>query len=290
MRLACGVLIAAAGWSPALPSAADVTLVYGEAPDTGERPQPTHQIHVQGSRVSIANAADKRLLIYDHGSRRATIVDHATKRRSDFDTDGVRRLAAQFLDSQRQMLDQIEKRMESLPKDERDKLRETVDMLQLANRNPEKLAAPVFRHEETGKKETFLGMEGVEAMLLRGDKPEALTLLATREVTKIGEEEFGALMGLQTHLESLARGLPADMQSWLGPQGMLSGDGRLALRILTDGDPALGGSRRMELLRLDHGKVEKGWFEVPEDYPALRLDEFVLPPVIPSKSENNSEK
>lgn len=285
-----GCLLALLGGLSVLPARADVTLVYGEAVDTGETPAPTHQVHVREGGVSIANAVDKRLLIFDAAAGLITVVDHGSRRKTSLDDDGIRRLAAKFAEAQQKTLAQIEEKLAKLPKEEREVLRETVDMLHAVNVSPEKLAAPVYRYEDTGKKEEFLKIPAAEATLFRGDQPESLALLATREASGLSESDHAALRGLQDHLERLTKVLPTYMRSWLGSQGMLSGDGRLALRIVRGGDPANGGGRRMELLRIDHEPLEAGWFAVPEDYAAIRLDEFVDEVSGAPKSENVSEK
>ncbi|MCB1078847.1 MAG: hypothetical protein KDM64_13590 [Verrucomicrobiae bacterium] len=269
---------------------ADAPSVYGEGPDTGEVPPPTHHIHLKDGRISIANAVDKRLLIFDSKTGRATVVDHRAKQVSDFDDDGIRRLTARIIETQRQVLAEIEGKLSKLPKEERDALRETVDMLHEINQSPEKLNAPTYRYEGAGKSETLLGVKAEEATLLKGDKPVATALLATREASGIPESEFAALNGLQRRFDQLAKVLPPHLQSWLGAQGMLSVDGMLALRVLPMEDLEVGGGRRLELLRIDHEPIEEGWFSIPDSYEKISLERLVEPQKEVPNSENVSEK
>lgn len=271
LTLALTLALALAGSPPAM---ADVTLVYGEGPDTGEQPVPTHQIQVRAGKVSIATTADKRVLVYESGADRAVVVDHRSRNRAALDADGVRRLAARLAESQRQALQQIEEKLANLPKEERDQLRETIDLLRLASQSPESLAAPVFRSEETGKRERFLELEAVETILLRNEKPEATVLVAGREAARVAEEDFRTLERFQSFLEGLTKGLPPDMQSWIGLRGLISPDGRLALRVLRNGRPGEGGGMRLELLRIDREPADPGWFEVPAEFAPVRWEDL----------------
>lgn len=250
---------------------ADMTLVYGQGIDTGEVPAATHQVMIRDGKVAIANSADKRLLIFDSKADSAVVVDHDFKEKTTVTAEGLEKLAARLMESQQLALAEIEKKMSQMSKEDREGLRPTLEMLQAALATPEKLKAPSFRVEEVGHTEKFLGIEARGAWLLKGDAKVAQTLLASGEAAGLKEEDRAALIGLSAYLERLTMGLPAMVRSSLGLGGLISPDGRLVLKSV----PEAAGGTRMELRSIRRDAVEKGWFNVPDDYVAVPMDVLV---------------
>jgi hypothetical protein len=259
---------------------ADVTLVYGHGADTGEVPTPTHQVMIRDGQVAIANAADKRLLIFDSKAGSAWVVDHDFKEKTPVTAEGLEKLAARLMESQQRALAEIEKKMSQMSKEDREGLRPTLDMLQAAVASPEKLTAPAYRVEEVGHTEKFLGIEAKGAWLLKGDAKIAQTLLASPEAAGLKEEDRAALVGLSGYLERLTKGLPAMVRASLGLSGLIAPDGRLVLKSV----PEAAGGSRMELLAIRSDAVEKGWFNAPADYAVVAM-EVMVGSVSPPKAE-----
>lgn len=257
----------------------DVTLVYGASPEGGGDPAPTHQVHVREGKLSIANAMDKRLLIFDASAGEARVVDHATRRVAVLDRLGLEKMAANLVETQRQVLADMENRLLNLPVEEREALRRVMDELHAAN-EPDAVRAPGPRSfEETGKSGDILGKPARETRIRDGARPVGTGWVLDPGTLGIGEGDEETLRAFGAYFAELVKGLPNALQAQLGQLGMLTTEGMILGRVVAAEDDEKPDDERaeaprilLELLKVDGGAVESGWFEAPEGFVESALD------------------
>ncbi len=256
---------------------ADATLVYGTSTESepGRKTAPSHQVHIRGGKVSIANAVDKRLLVFDAKTGRATVVDHGARQRADLDAESVERLAMALEETQRKVLAAMEDKLRDLPKKERDEMRRAMDLLHAAGAGDDSSKADRHRFVETGKAAVFRGMKVSGAEIQRGGKPWGKALLADREELGLSEEDHATLMAFQRFFDALTAALPGRMRQQFGGLNFVTAAGKMPVSLerkksgaaATEDDVGAD----LELLRVDRTDVEDGWFRVPADYEEIPL-------------------
>ncbi len=266
-------------------SMADVTLVYAQAGEGESTGGPTHQIHLRDGRVSIANAADKRLLIFDAEARQAWVVDHREETVTELTREALEGLAATLVETQRQVLAEMEDKLRDLPREEREELRRVMDVLHRST-DPDAGAPPEARRfEVTGKQSEMLGMTVSEARVFVGDQPWGTALLAGPGTAGLPEKERESVRAFGRFFDALAAGLPSSLRHRLGDLAILSPDGRLVTKLSRE-----GGETILELLRLDREPVDPGWFTVPGDFTVVPIIPAENPPGTANKSNANSSE
>lgn len=261
-----------------LPLHADVTLVYGASPEAGGVPAPTHQVHVRDGKLSIANARDKRLLIFDASTGEARVVDHAARRVAVLDRSGVEKMAAELVETQRQVLADMENRLRNLPSDEREALRRVMDELHAASAPDAVRAPPQRSFEDTGKVGKVLGKSARQSLIREGDRQVGTGWVLDPEALGIDEEDAKMLEAFEGFFEELTKGLTNALRAQWGQLGMLIPGGEILGRLV---EPGAEGARAggdeaprvlLELLKVDAGEIEPGWFEIPESFSETALD------------------
>ncbi len=257
----------------------DVTLVYGAEPEGGGTPAPTHQVHVREGQLSIANARDKRLLIFDASAGEARVVDHATRRVAVLDRSGLEKMAANLVETQRQVLADMENRLRNLPVEEREALRRVMDELHAAS-EPDAVRAPEPRsYEETGKTGEILGKPARETRIREGARPVGTGWVLNPGTLGIEEGDEETLRAFGAYFGELVKGLPNALQAQMGQLGMLTTEGMILGRVVAEEDGEETNDEQaatprvlLELLKVDGGAVESGWFESPEGFEESALD------------------
>ena len=273
-----------------LPARADLTLVLGESAGEG----PTHQVHVKTGKVSVANALDRKLLVFDAASDTAVVVDHARKEVTELSREALERLVASMVDTRKRYLAGLEERLDELSQKDQDRLREVMDWLHLST-EPRGSAAPAaLEFQKTGGQVEFQGKAGKKAVVRQDGEPWGTAVTADRETLGISEEDFSALREFQQWVDDTTRGLPGEVQAQFGEVQLVTPAGELLLRIQEKAASVESGDRpglTQEVLRMDGEAVEDGWFAIPEDFTRMSL--YAIPEPDSGRAEkagNVSEK
>ena len=247
---------------------ADATLVFGS---TGEgKTQPSHQIHLKAGKVSIANANDKRLLVYDSATNTASVVDHGKKEVAELNRAAFEEMAAELIETQRLVLEEMEGKLRDLPKEKREELRRVMEVLHRSNDPDSAGKAGELRFETTGKTGEWLGKKVKRANVYLREKMWGTALIADGASIGLSAEDFSAALAFQRYFDSVTKGLPAAVGQLFGKSGIVTEDGQLIVKL----DQEKSGDEPAEsigLLRIDHEPVESGWFEVPSDFAKTSL-------------------
>ncbi len=281
-RSLLAIAIVSAVFAFALPARADLTLVLGH-PDGGG---PSHQVHVKEGRVAVVNAFDKRVLVFDGADNSAVVVDHARKEVTGLSREALEKLVVSMVETRRQYLADLEKRLDELPKDEREKLRGVMDFLHLTTEPRGSVMPAQLRFEGTGDLVDRFGEPAERARVFREEQPWGTALLGDWAKYGISESDHAALMSVQAFFDEISRGMPSELRAQFGQVGLVAPDGRLLLEIRQDerliekngeGEGAAEGEEpfRLEVMAMDGKPVESGWFEVPEDFTRMSL--FAVP-------------
>ena len=272
------------------PAQADLTLVLGQSAEEG----PTHQVHVKNGKVSVANALDKKLLVFDSASDSAVVVDHAKKEVTELSRDALERLVASMVDTRRRYLAGLEEKLDELSQKDQDRLSEVMDWLHLST-EPRGSAAPKsLDFQKTGGQVEVLGKAGEKAVVIQSGEPWGSAVVADRETLGISDGDFSALREFQQWVEDTTRGLPGEVQAQFGQVQLVTPTGDLLLQIQETVKTAEGGETtglNLEVLRMDGESVEDGWFAIPEDFTRMSLYAVPKPEAGQAeKAENVSEK
>ena len=244
------------------PARADLTMVLGAEGAGGA----THQVHVREGKVSVANAFDKRVLVFDPSSPPAIVVDHRAKEVIRLDRDSLARAAAALLETRREYLAGLEDRLRDASKEEREKLRPVLDVLHRANDPAAATLPEALRFEPTGEEVVHLGKKVQVARVLEGEEQWGTARLGDRGTLEIEAPDYEALVRFQRYFESLTKGLPNDLRARFGQVGLVAPDGEILLAV-KEGEGEEGEERfEMEVLAMDLLPVEEGWFAVPGNY------------------------
>ncbi|MCB1231446.1 MAG: hypothetical protein KDN19_14335 [Verrucomicrobiae bacterium] len=253
---------------------ADTTLVFGLAGSDGKAGAPSHQIHVKGGKVSVANAADKRLLVFDAAKESAMVVDHAAKQVTELNRDSVEFLTEGILEARRRFLSDLEDRLRSEPKEDRERLRDLMDRLHRATEEQGFPSRFDLTFELTGKSESRLGVSAGIAEVSEGNIKWGTAALADPEGLRISSEDLAALKSFQNFFDELTKGLPGNLRAQFGEVLILSPEDQIFMSIeksATTANGEVATTFQMNLLHFDHDEVEDGWFEAPADFQRMSL-------------------
>ena len=252
---------------PASPCHADLTLVYGSGTVDAEPGRPTHQVHVSEGKVSIANTRNRRLLIYDTSSNRAVVVDHQAKQVIPLQRKEVEKMAEIYLETQRQVLADLERKIKDLPAKEQAALRSMMDVLHAGIEISVSETVSEGELADLERQEAVAGIEATVAEIRRGEEetPVETVWVVDSSRGRWSPSDLETLRGLDRYFADLNRGLPAGLRKELGELRFLDRRGRLILKRESRQDTDESGAL-LEVRRLDLDPIEKGWFEIPADF------------------------
>lgn len=261
------LLVAGFGLAAADSARSDTTLVYGEGASDGGAGVATHQVHVSGGKVSIANTQDRRLLIYDASADSAVIVDHEERAVYRLQREEVERMAETYLQTQRQVLADLERRIKDLPAKEQAALRSMMDVLHAGIEISVTDAGSDPESVDLSQREIVAGIEArkTEIREEEGNRIFESRWVAAPSQLKLGPVDLEALRAMDQFFANLTRGLPAGLRKELGELRFLDGRGRLIMKR-EGGGLGEDGATRLEVMRMDHEAIEPGWFQIPAGF------------------------
>ena len=237
------------------------------------KPSPSHQVHVKEGKIAIANAVDRRLLIFDSRSGEATIVDHEAKRAYALGQEMLEDLAEDYLETQRKVLSEMERQVDELPANERAGLQRILEMLHKeidAATSGAKTRKDLWTWTEI--EVSVNGTKARKGRLNEGTTDEEQLWVATDDQELLTREERSQFSALDQFFQKLAETLPRGLREDLGDLRFLAPDGSLVLRReQREGDPPV--STRLEILQLDRKEVEAGWFSIPAGFEEAAVGE-----------------